>query len=320
MTRKFKALTISVLSLVLVTGVAFGAHAANRRIAVVLSDLSATYTAWLAEAFNLEAEKYPQYDITILDSRWDVATQIGHLENCIAQGYDLVMVQSVDPHALAGQINLVIDAGIPVITVNCPNTDAPRASSVLADPVQQGKIPAMVAREMLPQNAKVVVMLGPAGNYDSIGRRQGFQEELFDKRPDITILDETIANWMKDQGMALMENWLQRFPEIDAVISMNDGMALGAIEAAKAVGRMEEMLYFGIDGIPETCLSIKKGEFTATTLQNANGQAEDAMALAHRILSGEVEQEIVISEAELIDASNVDYWIEVHKKNGNWIE
>lgn len=313
------------LTAVLAAGMAVGTAAAGvmaeessepKEIAVLIGDMTATYASWLAQSFEEIAGDYSDYNVTIIDNKNDVATQMANLENCVTQKYDYVIVQPIDTEALADSINQTIEAGVPVCTVNGTNEGAELASCVDCDPVQQGSIPAEVALENLPDDAKVVVLLGPSGNVHSIGRREGFQETLFDAKPDIEILDEQIANWYKDEAMTLMENWLQKYDRIDAVISMNDAMALGCIEAAKAAGRMEEMTYYGVDGLADACLSIKDGELTATCVQNAYAQAEAALDIADRVLKGEIDRETILVDGELIDSGNVDEWIEVHTANG----
>lgn len=116
--------------------------------------------------------------------------------------------------------------------------------------------------------------------------------------------------------MALMEDWLQKYDKIDAIVSMNDAMALGAIEAAKAAGRLEGMTSYGVDGLADACLSVEAGELTATCVQNAYEQAKSALAICDKVLKGEEKNETVLVEGELIDSSNVDQWIDVHKENG----
>ncbi len=285
-------------------------------VAVLISDMTATYASWLSYSFNTIASDYPQLKITTLDCGNDQGTQISNLENCITKGFDYVIVQPIDVTAIASAVNSVIDAGIPVCTVNGSNNGMDRASCVDCDPVQQGAIPAAVALEQIPENGNVVVLLGPSGNFHSNGRREGWEETFFAVRDDVTILDEQIANWSKDEGMALMEDWITKYGDkIDAVVSMNDAMALGCIEAAKAAD-LKGLLYYGVDGLADACLSIQAGELTATCVQNAYAQAGAALDIASRVLAGEIERETNNPDGELIDPSNVAKWITTHTENG----
>ena len=73
-------------------------------------------------------------------------------------------------------------------------------------------------------------MSGLYGNSAQIDRQQGI-ENILANYPDITVYAEQTGNWVRDEGMTLMENWLQSGEKIDAVVAHNDQMALGALQA-----------------------------------------------------------------------------------------
>lgn len=287
-------------------------------VAVLIGDMSATYASWLAYSFESLQSEYPQLTISIIDCSNDQAKQISNLENCVTKKYDFVIVQPIDVIASADAVNAVIDAGIPVCTVNGANTGMERASCVDCDPVQQGSVPAEQALKQIPENGKVVVLLGPSGNFHSNGRREGWQKAFFDERPDVTILDEQIANWSKEEGLTLMENWITKYgDDIDAIVSMNDAMALGCLEAWKGAGKdCTKILAYGVDGLADACLSIQDGELNVTCVQNAYDQASNALRIAAGVLAGEITNEVYQSPGELIDSSNVENWIKIHTENG----
>ncbi len=288
----------------------------TKKVAWIATNLAHTYSAWLVQSAEKHITKYPYMELTVLDSQNKMNVQMSQLENCVADGFDYIILHPLEPDALRNTVDEIIDGGIPICVVNQSDGGAPKASNVDADPIEQGMVPALVAKERIPQNGKVVILLGPSGNSHSMGRRVGFQKYLFDARPDIEVLDEQIANWNKSEGMRYMEDWLQRFDRIDAVVSMNDAQALGAIEATKAAGRMNEMTYYGIDGLADAVLSIRDGELTATCVQNAEAQAESALAIADRVLRGEIEFEKTLTPGELVTSANVADWIKIHTENG----
>jgi inositol transport system substrate-binding protein len=117
--------------------------------------------------------------------------------------------------------------------------------------------------------------------------------------------------------MRLMEDWLQSQPKIDAVISMNDNMAAGAIEAVKGAKGKAMPLVYGVDGTAEACLLIKEGKMTSTTLQSAAALATKSVAMAHDILTGKAKVLTDQIQAELITKDNVDKYIALHKELGN---
>jgi inositol transport system substrate-binding protein len=286
------------------------------KVALLPTDVSLTYASWLTQSFEKYAKNYPNIEFTVLDSKNKVETQLSNLENCVQQKYDFIILHPVDVEAIIGKADEVVAGGIPVLIVNQSDGGSKLVSNVDADPVEQGEVPAKVAFERIPQNGKVVVLLGPSGNRHSAGRREGFQKELFDKRPDIQILDEQIGNWNKAEGMRYMEDWLQRFDKIDAVISMNDAMALGTIEAVKAQNKMEGMTFYGVDGLADAVLSIQASELTATCVQNADEQAKQSLIIADKVLKSEEKVVKYLTPGELITLDNVAQWVEVHKENG----
>ena len=210
------------------------------------------------------AEQYDDIELTCVSGEGDDNTENGLLEDCITQEYDLVIVQSNNNAAQAPYVKQLVDAGIPVITTN-PTThqsdlDGSDDDSVMegtgtvdADPIEQAKVSAERAVEEVPENANVVVLRGPSGNYHAEKRREAWDTYFFKERPDVTILYEDYANWNSDEALALMESWVQSGTHIDAIISMNDNMAAGAIEAIR-----KDTDYVNADGTKTTTESSWK--------------------------------------------------------------
>jgi len=286
------------------------------RIAFLPTDSSATFAAWLSQEIQKECDKRPNYELTILDSKNTLSTQLGNLENCVAQGYDYIILHPLEPDAQAEIVDSYIEQGVPIMMINQSDGGSEFASNVDSNAVEQGSIVAEIAQQQIPENGKVVVLLGPSGNSHSIGRREGFEQVLFEKRPDIEILDEQIADWEKSKGMNFMEDWMQTYPQIDAIISMNDAMALGALEAAKDANRTEGLTAYGVDGLADAVLSIREGGLTATCVQNAQSFAIAGFEIIDKVLAGDMEFEKVIIDGELIDSNNMEKWIEIHTENG----
>jgi inositol transport system substrate-binding protein len=292
------------------------AEAANYRIAYIARAQGDSFAAWLANAVVKETKKYPDMSVTVFDgqSRNDLIES--HIENAVQNKFDLIIIQPYDPAIQIDPVKRAMAKKMKIIATN-PKFSDDSIPSVDANPYQQGAENAKLALTQIPQNAQVVVLLGPAGNPHSMGRREAWQKEFFDKRKDVKIIDEKIANWNKDEGMQLTEDWIQSHPKIDAVISMNDNMAAGAIEAIKGSGAKTYPLIYGVDGTAEACLLIKDGKMTSTTLQNANTLAEKSLKLAHEMLTGDPKDLHDTIQAELITKDNVDKYIDLHKQLGD---
>ena len=292
----------------------------GKRVVYIARAQADLFAAWLANSIRDEAKKYPNLKVDIQDGQADDAKQNGLIENAIANKYDLIILQPNDSEAQKPYIQKAVAAKIPVIITNprIPD-DAIMAvtNSVDADPYEQGAVVARYALDLVPQNAKVVVLRGPDGNLHSVERRRSWAQEFFAKRPDVTIIAEQVGHWNKDEGMKFMEDWVQAYPQIDAVISMNDNMAMGALEAVKGNAKFDKLLAFGVDGDAAAALLIQEGRMTATAFQNAEELARKNMEVANAILTG-AQKTILNTDivCPMYNKDNIDELIAVHKKTG----
>jgi inositol transport system substrate-binding protein len=286
------------------------------KVAYIARAQSDSFAAWLANSVKEEAKKYPNIKLDVFDGQANDDKENSMIENAIANKYDLVIVQPNNGESQRPYVEKVVNAGIKAITTNARISGIKGASSVDAQPYEQAAVNARAALTQVPQNAKVVVLQGPSGNFHADQRRKSWQKEFFDKRPDVKIVGEQIANWNKDEAMKYMEDWVQANDKIDAVISMNDNMAAGAIEVVKDNPKYTHMLAYGVDGTAEAMLLIKNGKMTSTCLQNANELAEKLLDSSNKLLTG-AEKEINVDIGNpLVNKDNVDQYIEILKKSG----
>ncbi|WHH56804.1 sugar ABC transporter substrate-binding protein [Petroclostridium sp. X23] len=286
------------------------------KVAYIARAQSDSFAAWLANAVKEEANKYPNIKLDVFDGQANDDKQNSMIENAITNKYDLVIVQPNNGEAQRPYVEKVVKAGIFAITTNARISGIEGASSVDADPYEQAAVNARVALEQIPQNAQVVVLNGPSGNFHADERRKSWQAEFFDKRPDVKIVGEQIANWNKDEAMKYMEDWVQANDKIDAVISMNDNMAAGALEVVKDDPKYKNLLAYGVDGTAEAVLLIKEGRMTSTSMQSAFDLAEKILDTSNKLLTGAEKQIDTDIGNPLVAKDNVDEFIEMLKKSG----
>ncbi len=307
-----------------------------KKVCFVARASADTFAAWLTDEMKEAAKDYEdQFTLDCVSGEADDNTENGLLEDCITKEYDLVIVQSNNNAAQAPYVVKLVDAGIPVITTN-PTThqndlDGGDDTSVLAgtgtvdaDPVAQAAVGAKRAVDEVPEGANVVVFRGPSGNYHAEKRREAWDTYFFDERDDVNILYDDYANWNSDEALKLMESWVGAGTHIDAIISMNDNMAAGAIEAVRNNADYfnedgtPNFLAYGVDGTAQGCLLIKEGLLTATALQSASDLAKKNMEYASKVVSGEMDVTEVDDyvDAPEINAENVDDYLQVYIDNG----
>ncbi|GAA0804159.1 sugar ABC transporter substrate-binding protein [Clostridium sp. AF19-22AC] len=312
-----------------------GSSSDKKRVCFVARASADTFAAWLTTEMKKEAKNYDNIELTCVSGEGDDNKENGLLEDCVTKAYDLVIVQSNNNGAQAPYVQQLVDAGIPVITTN-PTThqsdlDGSDDDSVMegtgtvdADPVAQAKVSADRAVEEVPKDANVVVLNGPSGNFHADKRREAWTEYFFDKRPDVKILYEDYANWNSDEALTLMESWVQSGTHIDAIISMNDNMAAGAIEAIRddkeyvGADGTPSFLAYGVDGTAQGCLLIKEGMLTSTALQSAADLAKKNMEYADKVVNGEMKVTEVNDyvDAPEINKDNVQEYIQMYIDNG----
>ena len=291
----------------------------TKRVVYIARAQGDSFAAWLANAIKDEAKKYPNLTVDIMDGQASDDRVNTLIENSIINKYDLIILQPNNGEAQTPYVEKVVAAGIPIILTNPRIPGIKGTNSVDADPYEQGAVNSRMALTQIPKNATVVVLTGPAGNMHSTARRLAWEKEFFAKRPDVKIGGEQIANWNKDEAMKYMEDWVQSIPKIDAVISMNDNMAAGAIEVIKGNPKFSKLLVYGVDGTAEAALLIKEGLMTTTSFQNAFELARLNVKMANDILSG-VQTNLVDTDVDcpLITKENVDKeLIAIYKATGD---
>jgi len=284
-------LLVVMLSLGL-SGIVFATSgdAAPFRVAYIARAQADSFAAWLSNSVLQEAEKYDDIEVIVFDGQAADDKENALIENAIINKFDLIIIQPNNGEAQRPYAEKVVKAGIFCITTNARISGIKGASSVDADPYEQAAVNARAAVNQIPKNANVVVLNGPPGNFHADERRKSWQKEFFDKRSDVIIVGEQIANWNKAEAMNYMEDWVQANDKIDAIISMNDNMCAGALEVVKNDAKYADILSYGVDGTAEACLLIKEGRMTSTCLQSAYDLA--------------------------IKLDNVDKYIKMHKAAG----
>ena len=319
--KKLLALTLAlILSLGLLAG-GVAEEGKTYRVALIVKSLSEAYATWLTDSVLNQAaenEEFSNLEITVFDSMQDATECVNNVELAVIQQFDIILIQKTggfDTDELFTRV--VTQDNIPIVTLNIPVTDDV-SCNVAASNYDLGYTEGKYAAEVLPENANILIIRGTVGDQET-ERYNGMCDSLLKTRPDINILDEQIATYNRAEGMALMEDWLQKFDDIDGVVSMNDGMALGAIEACLADPDfdMAECMFFGVDGLGDGCTSIYEGYLTATVLQDAEEMAYQGLVMVEKVLAGEVDgKEDYYIESVLITKDNVNEYIDRHIENG----
>jgi ABC-type sugar transport system substrate-binding protein len=200
--------------------------------------------------------------------------QTADLEAMIAEGIDGLVISPNDVAALAPAVQSVIDAGIPVVTVDRNVTDVDTLAHVGADNVEGGRAQGRYLVEILPDGGDIYELQGQPGSTPAIDRHAGL-DEILSAQDKINVVVSQTAEFQRDKAVTVFESALAGNPEPVAVVCANDDMAFGVSEVAQAQGL--DIPIIGFDALPEALIAINDGTMAATVEQFPGGQSTQAI-------------------------------------------
>ncbi|MCC2612964.1 sugar ABC transporter substrate-binding protein [Neorhizobium sp. Rsf11] len=249
--------------------------------------------------------------LQVEDAQNDVAKQQSQIQNFIAAGVDAIIVNPVDTDATTAMSKIASDAGIPLVYVNREpvNVDSlpDKQAFVASEEIVAGTLETKEVCRLLGGKGNVVIMMGELSNQGARMRTKAVHDVVAaDECKGMKVVEEQTANWQRTQGADLVTNWLSSGIEFDAVISNNDEMAIGAIQALKAAGKdMKDVVVAGVDATQDALAAMQAGDLDATVFQDAAGQGKGALDAALKLAKGEEVDKKVYIPFQLVTPANV---------------
>ena len=254
------------------------------------------------------AAAYPDVTVIATDGQGSVVKQVAGIEDMLAKGIDLLMVQASKAEGLRQMLTRVHEMGIPFMFVGKSILGTEATTLVSVDDREIGKeIGKYIVEKLTEKNGSakghVVVLEGITGDQTSIERTGGFRD-VIDQYPEIKVISQQPADYRRPQAYSVMQNILQANGPgtIDVVMAANGDMAIGASQAVKELNRLSEMMITGLDGMQSEIDAINAGDMTATWTFNPSGK--EGLELAVKILMGETVPTRVIAPSTRIDEIN----------------
>lgn len=197
----------------------------------------------------------------VLTTTNDPGQQVSDLEDMVAaRGIDALVVLPFESEPLTGPVKRIAESGTWVTVVDRGLAqEGIEDLYVAGDNFSFGETAGKYFADTLDEGAKVVVMRGIASTVDN-ERVEGFEKALEGSGIEVLAMDH--ADWNRDKAFTLMQDYLSRFPEIDAVWAADDDQAVGAISAIEQAGRLEEMIVVGGAGMKEMVDRIRNNDKT----------------------------------------------------------
>jgi len=223
-----------------------------------------------------------------------VEKQINDMEAFITMGVDAIIFNPLDRNAMDEIVDKVKAAGIPLVEVNTFTSNENYDVYVGSPEEDAGRIQGEWIRKNLGDSGNLVIMYGQMGHSGQIGRYEGLKQALLDPCPEWNVLVEKTGEWKRELGQSMMEDWLLTYPDqIDVVASQNDEMAMGALAALEAAGKLDDIKVLGIDASPDAVALVSEGQLALTVFQDSFTQGSTAVEVAVGLLNGETYPKVV---------------------------
>lgn len=271
------------------------------RIGVSLYRADDTFIGNIRSEMEKRAKAYEQetgirVTLDIQDAKGNQYTQNKQVERFISLGCDALCVNPVDRTTSSGIIDPAMAADIPVVFFNRQPVEEDldrwdKLYYVGADAKESAVLEAEIVANQyekdpvsLDKNGdgviSYVLLEGENNHQDSLIRTEWSVQTLKDRGVPIEKITGGIANWERSQASALMEQWLSAYPDtIELVISNNDDMALGAIDALERAGG-RKISVVGIDGTTQGQDAVRNGKMLGTVSSDKTGYANAIFTIA----------------------------------------
>jgi len=285
------------------------------KIGMSIKTLSAPYFVALVNVVQKKTEELGMKFI-YTDAQDDINKQISNVEDLLVQGIDVLIFDPLDPKALVQVTKSATKAGVPVIIVDSSiDPSADYVTNILSNNLANGELVGeWLVNKTSGKKLKIALLSGAQGNPVGKERRQGIfrgiieQQLRMNGQVTFEILAQGWGNWTYEGGLKAMEDILIAHPDINVLVSEQDAMALGAMQAIGEAGKSEDIVIVaGADGQKEALKLIREGRYGATGLNDPVTIGEMAVATAVKLLSGEKDfPKIIYTPAVCISIENVD--------------
>lgn len=210
------------------------------------------------QAVNRLEEVYPDLDF-VLATASDAAKQVNDIEDMLAtRNISALVVLPFESEPLTGPVQAVADSGAWVTVVDRGLAiEGIEDLYVAGDNSGFGTVSGNYMASAMPDGGDIVVFRGIPTTIDN-ERVAGFEAAI--EGSGINVLAMEHGNWNRDDSFTVMEDFLSKYDNIDAVWASDDDMAIGVLAAIEAAGRDDIQFVLGGAGMKEMIARTRDGD------------------------------------------------------------
>lgn len=242
------------------------------------------------------------YQVQAVESDQAAESQLNVCNTMLERKPDAMITAAINSTNLLPCLKQAADAGVPVVDLDgnldpevLEKANIEIAFSIGSDNVAAGSQGAEWLVEQLGADASgpVLVIEGLSGNITGQKRATGFADKLSALAPGLEIVASLPGDWDRGKAANITNDILTRNPDLVAIFAANDGMALGAVEAAYAAGKGEQVTIIGVDGNSDAVKSIKLGRLDASVAQLPYLVGKTAVEMVGEVINGKSVEKLV---------------------------
>lgn len=259
--------------------------------------------------------------LQLKNARQKQENQIKAIRSFISQRVDYIVFSPIEEEGWRTVLTEAREAGIPVILVDrtiAKKDESLYTTRVGTDTYWEGEQAGKWLEQDLIKTGEqddtinIVILEGTTGATSQIGRSVGF-ERIADKHDNWKIMASESGDFTTAKGKEVMEKYLWMYDDIDVLVSQNDDMTFGAIEALKESGRYigpgDDIRIISFDAGRAALERVKSGEIDVDIECNPE-QGEMLAEVIHKLQNGEsVEKEYMV-EDKVFTIDNVDEYLD----------
>jgi len=268
---------------------------AKPKIALIMKSLANEFFLTMEEGARAHNTANPDaYELIAegIKDELDVNRQIQLVEQMMARQVNAIIIAPADSKALIPVCQRAMDAGIVVVNIDNKFDDGVLQERGVKIPFvgPNNRTGAYLAgaylAERLAKDDPVAVIEGVPSAFNAIQRKLGFEDAM--KEGGMRIVTSQVADWEMAKANRVASAIITEQPELKAILCANDSMALGAVAALRAAGKLGQVKVIGFDNISAAQELLAKGELLATVDQHADQLAVFGIEFALKMLqSGE---------------------------------
>jgi ribose transport system substrate-binding protein len=245
------------------------------------------------------------WDVATVSANEDKLKQINGVQDLVARGVKGILISPIDAVGVNAAYDAAAAAKIPIVSIARGSTSPNQTIHVAMDEKQIGRDIAEWTAKRLGGKGQVAMLLGPSGAPTFKNLADGYTEVMA-KYPDIKIVFKSDGPLTRERGVKQTEDALVANPDLAAVYTANDDVALGATQAVLAANRKGKTIVTGMNGVPPALRAVKEDNLAMTVELNPVLWGQLGVDVLATYLKGDKTEPRVFIKHILIDGSNID--------------